>query len=111
VNRPGSTADEDPRRFSAAVLVSGGRGGGLAWVGVGGHGGGVNLAGGRSGWPVHGEVAGSRGGDVAGGATGRNRRRRSVCYACGAVAELKSYRNLTISHQRGERGAHRRGEG
>jgi hypothetical protein len=108
---PGSAADEVPRWFSTVVSVPGGRGGGLAWAGLGGHGGRVNLAGGHSGWPVHGEVAGSRGGKVAGGATGRNRRRRSACYACGAVAELKSYSNLTISHQRGERGAHRRGEG
>jgi hypothetical protein len=49
------------------------------WPEVGGHGSAVNLANGRSGWPVHGEVAGSHGGEVAGGATGRNRRRRSVC--------------------------------
>jgi hypothetical protein len=33
------------------------------------------LAGGRSGWPVHGDVAGARGGEVAGEATGHNRRR------------------------------------
>jgi hypothetical protein len=95
-DRPGSTADEVLRWFSA--VVSGGRGGGLAWAGVGGHGGGVNWASGRSGWLIHGEVAGSRGGEVVGGATGRNRRRRSACYGCGAVAELKSYSNLTIIH-------------
>jgi hypothetical protein len=58
-NRPESTAGEVPRRFSIAVPVSGGRGGGLAWTGVGDHGGGVNLVGGCSEWPVHGEVEGS----------------------------------------------------
>jgi hypothetical protein len=54
------------------------------------------LAGGGLEQPVRGEVAGARGGEVARGATGHNRRRRSACYACGAVAELKSYSNLTI---------------
>jgi hypothetical protein len=44
-NRSGSTAREVLWRFSIAVLVSGGRGGGLAWARVGGHGGGVNLGG------------------------------------------------------------------
>jgi hypothetical protein len=77
-NRSGSTAGEVPRRFSIVVPVSGGQGGGLAWAGVGGHGGGVNLGEECSGRPVHGEVAGSRGGEVAGGATGCNRRRRSA---------------------------------
>jgi hypothetical protein len=48
-------------------------------VGVGDHGGGVNLAGGVLGRSVHGEVAGARGGEVANEATGCNRRRRSVC--------------------------------
>jgi hypothetical protein len=43
-----------------------GRGGGIAWAGVGGHGGGVNLAGGHSGWLVNGEVVGSHDGEVAG---------------------------------------------
>jgi hypothetical protein len=46
---------------------------------VGDYGGEVNLDGGRSGWPVHGEVAGARSGEVAGEATGRNKRRGSVC--------------------------------
>ena len=55
-----SPADgEIPRRFSAVVPVSGGRGGGLVRLGVGGHGGGVNLVGGHSGWPAHSEVAAS----------------------------------------------------
>jgi hypothetical protein len=39
----------------------------------------TNLAGGRSGWLVHGEVAGARGGEVAGEATGRIWQRGSVC--------------------------------
>jgi hypothetical protein len=59
-NRPESTVGEVPRRFSVVVPVSSDRGGGLAWTGVGDHGGGVNLVGGCSGRPVHGEVAGAR---------------------------------------------------
>jgi hypothetical protein len=58
-NRSESTAGEVLRRFSVVVLVSGGRGGGLAWTGVGYHGGGVNLVGGCSERSVHDEVAGS----------------------------------------------------
>jgi hypothetical protein len=42
-------------------------------VGVGDYGGGANLAGGRLGRPVHGEVAGARGGGIAGEAARRNR--------------------------------------
>jgi hypothetical protein len=42
-------------------------------VGVGDHGGGVNLAERCSGWPVHGEVAGVRGGGIAGEVVRRNR--------------------------------------
>jgi hypothetical protein len=49
-------------------------------VGVGDHGGGVNLAGGVLGRSVRGEVARAHGGAVANEATRRNRRRRrSVC--------------------------------
>jgi hypothetical protein len=55
------------------------------------------LAGGRSWWPVHGEVAGARGSEVAGKATRHNRRRESVCCTRAAVAELKSYSNLAMS--------------
>jgi hypothetical protein len=58
-----------------------------------GHGGGVNLAGGHSGWLVHGEVADFHGGEVAGGATGRDRRRRRARCACGEVAKLVNYIN------------------
>jgi hypothetical protein len=42
-------------------------------VGVGDHGGAVNLAEGCSGRPVHGEVAGARGGGIVGEVAGRNR--------------------------------------
>jgi hypothetical protein len=106
-NRTESTAGEVPRRFSIVVPVSGGRGGGLAWTGVGDHGGGVNLVGGCSGRPVHGEVVGARGGEVAGEANGCNKRGEKVCRARGEVAELKSYTNLTRTQQGGEGGAHR----
>jgi hypothetical protein len=58
------------RRFSAVDPVLGG---GIAQAGVRGHGGGVNLAGGGSRRPDHGEVVGSRGGEVAGEATGRDK--------------------------------------
>jgi hypothetical protein len=51
----------------------GGWGGGEARVGIGGHGGGVNLAGGGLERSVHGEVAGARGGEVASEAYGCNR--------------------------------------
>jgi hypothetical protein len=47
--------------------------GGIAREGVGGHSGGVNLAGGSLGQPIYGEVAGFRGGEVAGEATRRDR--------------------------------------
>jgi hypothetical protein len=42
-------------------------------VGVGDHGGGVNLVGGCSGRPIHGEVAGALCGEITGEAAGRNR--------------------------------------
>jgi hypothetical protein len=66
----GSARKEEPvagarQRFSAGGPVLGGQGGGLARAGVGGHGGGVNLTGGGLGWPIYGEVAGSRGGEVS----------------------------------------------
>jgi hypothetical protein len=47
------------RRFFTGDPILGGWGGGIARAGVGGHGGGVNLAGGSSGRPVHGAVVGS----------------------------------------------------
>jgi hypothetical protein len=52
------------RQFSAGDLVPGGWRCGIARVGVGCHGGGVSLIDRHLGWPVHGEVAGSRGGVV-----------------------------------------------
>jgi hypothetical protein len=55
--------------FSAGDPVPGGWGGGEARVGVGGHGGGVNLTDMCLGWLVHGEVAGSCDGEVTGGAS------------------------------------------
>jgi hypothetical protein len=61
------------RRFSADDPVPGGRGGGEARVGIGGRGGGVNLAGGCLERLVRGEVAGARGSEVAGDAHGCNR--------------------------------------
>jgi hypothetical protein len=87
------------------VPVSGGRGGGLAWTGVGDHGGGINLGGGCSGRLVHGEVAGARGGEVADEANMCNRLGEKVCRARGEVAELKSYTNLTRTQQREEGGS------
>jgi hypothetical protein len=70
----GSATGEIPRRFSAVGLVLWRGSGGEARAVVGGHGGGVNLTDGDLGWPVHGVVAGARGGEVAGEAAGRNRR-------------------------------------
>jgi hypothetical protein len=61
----GSTTSEAPRRFFAGVPVLRRGSGGKARAGVGDHGGGANLDGGCLGWPVHGAVAGARGGEVA----------------------------------------------
>jgi hypothetical protein len=68
-----------------------------------GHGGGVNLVGECSGRPVHGEVVGTRGGEVTGEANGCNRRGKKVRCARGEVVELKSYNNLTRTQQRERR--------
>jgi hypothetical protein len=51
------------------------------------------LAGGRLGRPVHGEVAGARGGGITGEAAGRNRERGWVCCAREGTVKLKSYNN------------------
>jgi hypothetical protein len=88
------------RRFLIGDSVLGGRGGGIARAGVGGHGGGVNLACGGSGQPVHGEVAGSRGNEVAGDATGRDRGRRMVHRVRAEVVKLVNYVNWTLGHRR-----------
>jgi hypothetical protein len=69
-----STAGEITRRFCAMGPVLWRGSGGEARAGVGDHGGGVNLIGGGQGWPVHGAVAGARGGEVAGEAAERKRR-------------------------------------
>jgi hypothetical protein len=81
--------------------------GGEARAGVGDHRGGVNLTGGDLGWPVHGAVAGARGGEVAGEAAERNRRWGEVPCDRECVAELKHQSNSTESYQRGENEAHR----
>jgi hypothetical protein len=64
-------------------------------VGVGGHGGGVNLTSGGLGWPVHGAVAGARGGKVAGEAAERNRRWGWVHWVHEGVAKLKNHMKWT----------------
>jgi hypothetical protein len=48
--------------------------GGEARAGAGGRGGGGNWTGEGLGWPVHGAVAGARGGEVAGEAAERKKR-------------------------------------
>jgi hypothetical protein len=63
--------------------------GGEARAGVGDHGGGVNLTGRGLGRPVHGAVAGARGGEVAGKAAARIRRWGGVHCDREEVAELK----------------------
>jgi hypothetical protein len=68
-----STAGEAPWRFSIGVPVLRRWSGGKAWAGVGDYCGGDNLARGRLGWPVHGEVAGVRGGRSPARDAGRNR--------------------------------------
>jgi hypothetical protein len=69
----GEPAGEAPRRFSVAVPVLHRRSGGKARAEVGDYGGGANLARGCLGRPVHGEVAGARGGGIPGEVAGRNR--------------------------------------
>jgi hypothetical protein len=64
-------------------------------VGVGGHRGGVNLTGGGLGWPVHGAVAGARGGEVASEAAECNRRWGWAHCVREGVAKLKNHMNRT----------------
>jgi hypothetical protein len=64
-------------------------------VGVEGHGGGVNFTGGGLGWPVHGAVAGARGGEVVGEAAERNRRWGWVHCVREGVVKLKNHMNWT----------------
>ena len=51
------------------------------------------MAGGCSGWSAHGEVAGARGGGVAGEAAERERRQGWVHCVCEGMAKLKNYMN------------------
>jgi hypothetical protein len=62
-------------------------------VGVGDHGGGVNLVGGCLGWSIHGEVAGARGGEIADEVAGRNRSREGVRRVCNGAVNLASQPN------------------
>jgi hypothetical protein len=67
-----------PVRFAAVLRREPGFATEEWWQGTGGgrgYGGRANLAGWCLGWPVHGAVAGARGGEVAGDAAERNRRR------------------------------------
>jgi hypothetical protein len=75
----GLATGEIPRRFSAVGPVLWRGSGGEARAGVGDHGGGVNLTGGGSGVAGPRRVAGARDGEVAGEATGCDRRREAVC--------------------------------
>jgi hypothetical protein len=68
-----STAGEASRRFSVTVPVLRRRSGGKARAEVWDYGSGANLAGGCLGRPVHGEVAGARGGGIAGEVAGHDR--------------------------------------
>jgi hypothetical protein len=85
------------------------RSGGRARAGVGDHGGRANLAGGRLERPVHGEVAGARGGEIAGEAAKCNRERGWVCCACEVTVKHRRYNNWTRTQQRGGDGTHRSG--
>jgi hypothetical protein len=93
-----STPGEIPQRFSAMGPVLWRGSGGEARAGVGDHRGGVNLTGGDLGWPVHGAVAGARGGEVAGEAAERNRRWGELPCDRECVAELKHQINYTKSY-------------
>jgi hypothetical protein len=73
-SRPGLGRGEIPWWFSAVGPVLWRGSGGEARAGVGDHGGGVNLTGRGLGWPIHGAVAGARGGEVASEAAERNKR-------------------------------------
>jgi hypothetical protein len=96
------TANEVQRWFSVVPPVLWDRGGGLAWLELGEHGGGANLAGGSLGRPVHGEVAGFHGGEVTGKATRRDRGKRMVRCIRGEVVKFVNLFNLTLSYWRGE---------
>jgi hypothetical protein len=61
--------------------------------------------------PVHGVVAGARGGGIAGEAAGRNRERGWVCCAREGTVKLKSYNNWTRLNREGRAGLTRAEEG
>jgi hypothetical protein len=67
------------------------------------------LAGGRLGWPVHGEVVAPAAGEIVVEAAGRIRRRGWVRCAREDVVRLKSYNNWTRIQQRREGRTHRSG--
>jgi hypothetical protein len=75
----GSAAGEIPLRFSAVGSVLWRGSSGEARAGVGDHGSGVNLTDGGFGVAGPRRVAGARGGEVTGEATGHDRRREAVC--------------------------------
>jgi hypothetical protein len=58
------------------------------------------LASGGSGRPVLSEVAGFRGSEIAGEATGRDRGKRMVHCAHGEVVKFVNHFNLTLSYWR-----------
>jgi hypothetical protein len=60
------------------------------------------LASGGLGRPIHGEVVGYRGGEVAGEATGRDRGRRVVRRVRGEMVKFVNHFNLTLSYWSGE---------
>jgi hypothetical protein len=73
-------------------------GGGEARAGAGVHRGGGNLTCGGLWRPVHGAVAGVRGGDVAGAVAEHNRRGKVVPCDHESVAELRARFNWTEDH-------------
>jgi hypothetical protein len=88
----------NPRRFSAVVPVLRRGGGGEARAGAGYHWGGANLTCGGLWRPVHGAVAGVRGGDVAGAVARHNRRGKVVPCDRESVAEIRAWFNWTDDH-------------
>jgi hypothetical protein len=68
--------------------------GGLARARTGGHSGGVNLTSGGLGRPIHGEVAGFRGGEVAGEAAGRDGGQGLVRCVRGGMVKFVNHFNL-----------------
>jgi hypothetical protein len=63
-----------------------------------GYGGGINLASGVLRQPVHGEVAGFYGGEVAGEASGRDRGKEIVFCARSEVVKFVNNLNLTLRY-------------